>query len=575
MATRTPGFTRKELDDVVACLKKAMSDPELRKLNQRAVQATVWHEQPQISALMQRLRRDEEVVRQQILEATSELVYKFHEHTLKATLARAGILHDKRIHAGSSLSRAESFDIFCLDAKERLYLILQNYDWMQDFFRLYPLHFYENSFQFVERIPAKKLKVKVNVVGLGIGGSMAVSGLAKAGIEVVGYEKRQEHGPSSVGSRYQNASWRAYDVASKLLDEEAYEELTRYRQQFNVQYEDGSTGVLVSDRVQIILGNAIEHSIASAKRYGATLKFGTQNVTEEMKQGCDIVALFSGAHTSEIFPEIKPEMNIMSWDDIQSDCKMWLRIKESEKDNFFCVRGGEVGAEHWHYRIESARDTVGDIERVRNCLQSLYDRDIRKAERDEAKKEAVHARYEAQLKQLDEVQFAVEGGKTTGGRFDYIFTNAPTNDHNRAKRDEDAKDGSIVLEGGYKVEVKMASNSKITAKPVLEKFKTDLVVSGGDACVPPNPQAAYGATLACEAAEMVVQLAVGVGHINAILEDMKKMTDFVGEEWIHEMRQLKTLLSEYYNTRGRAENYFQFVQTLICNLYSLPPFEKC
>lgn len=570
----TAGFSREELDDVVGCLKRALSDPELRKLNQRAVQATVWHHHPQVSGMMQRLRRDEEAVRQHILEAMSELVYKFHQHTLQPTLARAGILVDNRFHAGSSLSRAESFDVFCLDAKERLYLILKNYDWIRDFFRLYPIHFYENSFQFVERIPEKKLKAKVNVVGLGIGGSMAVSGLAKAGIEVVGYEKRNEHGPSSVGSRYQNASWRAYDVAAKLLDEEAYEELIRYRQQFNVQYDDGSTGVMVSDRVQIILGSAIEHSLASAKRYGATLKFGTQNVTKEMEHGCDIVALFTGAHTSEIFPELKPEMNILAWDEVQSDCKMWLRIKESEKDDFFCVRGGEIGAENWHYRIESARNSVEDIARVRDCLHSQYDRAIRYVV-DETQKESVDATYKAQLKQLDEVQFAVEEGKTPGGRFDYIFINAPTNEHNQAKRDEDAKDGSIVLEGGYNVEVLIASNSKFTSKPVLDKFKTDLVVSGGDACVPPNPQAAYGATLACEAAEMVVQLAVGVGHINAILEDMKTMSGFVDEEWVQEMGQLKNLLSEYYNARGRAENYFQFVQTLICNLYSLSPFEKC
>jgi hypothetical protein len=56
MATTSTGFSREELDDVVTCLKNALSDPELRKLNQRAVQATVWHHQPQVSAVMQRLR---------------------------------------------------------------------------------------------------------------------------------------------------------------------------------------------------------------------------------------------------------------------------------------------------------------------------------------------------------------------------------------------------------------------------------------------------------------------------------------------------------------------------------------
>lgn len=571
-AMSTSGFTRDELDEVVACLKKALADPELRELNQRAVQATVWHQQPQVSGMMQRLRRNEESIRQQILEAVSELIYKFHQHTVRTSLARAGVLHDKRVHAGSSLERAETFDIFCLDAKERLYLLLKSYGWLQDFFRLYPLHFYENSFQFVDRIPPKKLKVSVNVVGLGIGGSMALSGLAKAGINAVGYEKRNETGPSSVGSRYQNASWRAYEVASKLLDEEAYEELVRYRQKFNVQYEDGTTGFVVSDRVQIILGNAIEHSLASAKRYGATLKFGVQDVNGSLEDS-DIVALFAGAHTAELFPDIKPEMNILTWDDLQSDCKMWLSIKESEKRDFFCVRGGEVGAERWHYTIESARNTVEDIVRVRNCLQSQCNTAVSQAV-DETEKEKVQAQFRMQLEQLDKVQTAVEEGRTPGGRFDYIFTNAPTNDHNLSKRNEVAKDGAIVLEGGYNVEVKIATNSKFTAKSVLDKFKTHLVVCGGDACVPPNPQAAYGATLAVETADLLCQLAVGVGHINSILDNMKRMSDYVDDEWVQEMVHIKQLLSEHYNARGRAENYFQFVQTLICNLYSLPPFSK-
>jgi hypothetical protein len=181
-------------------------------------------------------------------------------------------------------------------------------------------------------------------------------------------------------------------------------------------------------------------------------------------------------------------------------------------------------------------------------------------------------KFEAQLKQLDSVQADVEEDRTPGGRFDYIFTNAPTNPHNLAKRDEAGKDGSIVLEGGYRVEVKIASNSKFTSKEVLDKFNTSLAVWGGDAAVLPNPQAAYGATLACESADMLVQLAVGYGHLNAILEDMEKMKAFVDEDWVQEVKQLKSLLSDYYNARGRSENYFQFVQTLICNLYSLPPF---
>jgi hypothetical protein len=359
-------------------------------------------------------------------------------------------------------------------------------------------------------------------------------------------------------------------VAERLLDEEAYHNLIQYRQRFNIQYDDGTTGVITSDRVQIILGNAIESSLASAKRYGATLKFGTDDVVSAMEES-DIVALFAGAHTSEVFPELKPEMGIHSWPDINSDCKMWLRIKESEQEDFFCTRGGEVGAEHWHYTIESARNTIDDIVRIRNCLISQNKRSLRKLEvADEEEKQKVIAQHEAQMKQLDDVQKAIEGGKTPTGRFDYIFTNAPSNPHNLEKRDEAAKDGSIVLEGGYCVELKLASNSKCTSKEVLDKFNTSLVVCGGDACVPPNPQAAYGATLATEAADMLVQLAVSIGHLNSILEDMEKIS--VGDKWIEEVKELKTLLSDFYNARGRSENYFQFVQTLICNLYSLPAF---
>eukprot|EP00429_Kryptoperidinium_foliaceum_P026189 CAMPEP_0176135672 /NCGR_PEP_ID=MMETSP0120_2-20121206/68832_1 /TAXON_ID=160619 /ORGANISM="Kryptoperidinium foliaceum, Strain CCMP 1326" /LENGTH=571 /DNA_ID=CAMNT_0017471397 /DNA_START=87 /DNA_END=1802 /DNA_ORIENTATION=+ len=565
---------KEELDEIVLCLKKALADPELRKLNQRAVQAMVWHRQPAISGMMMRLRKDEDAVRRKVFVAMSELIYKFHEHTLTTSLARAGILNDDRVHAGSSLDKSGGcFEIFCLDAKERLYLILKSYGWLEEFFRLYPLHFFENSFQFVDRVPPKKLKAKVKVVGLGIGGAMAVSGLAKAGIDVVGFEKRNEAGPSSVGSRYQNASWRAYDVASKLLDEQAYEELIRYRQKFTVNYDDGTTGFMVSDRVQIILGHAIEQSIASAKRFGADLRFGTKNVIQSLDDSSDIVVLFTGAHTAEIFPEIKPEMKIIEWSDIDSDCKMWLRIKESEKKDFFCIRGGEVGAEKWHYTIESARNTVADIIRVRNCLESQYKRTMNKVGDDEAVKQKASAQFTAQMNQLDKVQKFMEETCNEDRRFDYIFTNAPTNEHNMSKRDEAAKDGSIVLEGGYNVEVKMASNSKFVAPSVLDKFKADLVVCGGDACVPPNPQAAYGATLACETAEMVVQLATGVGHINAILEEMKSLSEHVDTEWVEEVRRIKDVLSDYYNARGRAENYFQFIQTLICNLYSLPPFD--
>jgi hypothetical protein len=349
----TSGLSKERLDEVVDAIKKALSDEDMRALSQRAVQGKVWHLQPVVAAYMADLRRDEGIVRGKIMQQVSSLVYQFHEHTIDATLARAGILQDERVHAGSSLDKKDAFDLFCLDSKERLYIILKQYGWLQDFFRNFPQHFYENSFQFVDRIPPKKLKVKVKVVGLGIGGSMTVSGLAKAGVEsVIGYETRDESGPRRVGSRYQNASWRAYDVAQRLLDETAYNYLITYRQRVKVEYDDGTSNVVTSDRVQIILGNAIEESLASAKRHGAKLVFsckGDEYFKEDgnVEEEADIVALFSGAHTSEIFPGLGDVMNVYFWPEIASDCKMWLRIKESESQDDYCIRGGEIGAEKW------------------------------------------------------------------------------------------------------------------------------------------------------------------------------------------------------------------------------------
>ena len=439
--TSANGLSKERLDEVVDAIKKALSNEEMRALSQRAVQSKVWHLQPVVAAYLADLRRDEINVREKVMQHLSSLIYQFHEHTIDATLARAGILQDDRVHAGSSLDKKDAFDLFCLDAKERLYLILKQYGWLEEFFRNFPQHFYENSFQFVHRIPPKKLKVKVKVVGLGVGGSMAVSGLAKAGVDsVIGYEKRDESGSRRVGSRYQNASWRAYDIAERLLDETAYNHLITYRQRVNVQYEDGTSGIVTSDRVQIILGNAIEESLASAKRYGAKLIFsckGDEYFKEDgnVKEEADIVALFSGAHTSEIFPGLGDEMNIYSWPDLRSDCKMWLRIKESEHQEDFCTRGGEIGAEKWHYTIESARKTVDDVLRIKDNLTSSLKNSLAKIEegKSEESEEEIKARFDKQLAQCDKVLNAMKGNTVGDHRFDYIFTNAPDNEHNRKK----------------------------------------------------------------------------------------------------------------------------------------------
>jgi predicted component of type VI protein secretion system len=50
------------------------------------------------------------------------------------------------------------------------------------------------------------------------------------------------------------------------------------------------------------------------------------------------------------------------------------------------------------------------------------------------------------------------------------------------------------------------------------------------------------------------------------------MKDFAGEDWVQQVEKLKDLLAVHYEARALSENYFQFVQTLICNLYSLPAF---
>jgi hypothetical protein len=345
---------------------------------------------------------------------------------------------------------------------------------------------------------------------------------------------------------YSIASWRAYDIAGKLVDDEALQTLLENRQQINVRYDDGTQGVVISDRVQIILGSAIQCAIQSARRYGAKLHFGTSTELNEyycrrrissidsssaggkrkLENGdhdgdddddsCDIVGLFCGAHTSEMLPGddgflLKEQLNVMSWSpELDSSCKMWLRVKVSDKTNSHCTRGGEVGAETWHYTIESARSQVEELERVRANQDSVNRYNMNKLQQQQREmdlgdatdaKEKLDATYQAQKERLEAVIEAVKkGNDNVNGengqrrqRFDYIFTNAPDNAHNQAKRQ--LVDDEVVLDGGYTVQVKIATNSVIDSGPLLEKFQTKLLICGGDACVPPNPLAAYGATL--------------------------------------------------------------------------------
>lgn len=547
---------------------------------------------------MAELRRAEEALRHEIMKSMSQLIHKFQEYSIDVTLARAGILSDSRVHAGSSLEQYDSldFDILCLDAKERLYMVLNQYDWLRDFYRFYPQHFYENSFQFVERIPKKKLHVKVKVVGLGVAGSLAVSGLKKNGVDtVIGYDRRARNGPRSVTSRFQNASWRAYDIAEKMLDEESFQHLVEFQQRINVTYDDGTSAVMSSDRVQIILGDAVDSALESAERYGAKLCFdcdaygflktevGSDVGEEGNGDDFDIVALFAGAHTSSLVPGLKEEMNMYSWKDLSSHCCLWLEVKKSEKKSAYTARDIENGAEKWHFTIEAARNSKRDLVRIRDNLIAQHHWKLRKyneyGEEVKNEKEAEEKQHKLAMKKVEDLLNDLEEKKEDGTeeRYDYIFSNAPDNEYNRAKLEAAKAKGNVVLEGKYTVDITIASKSMIDSttsseatKKLLDQFGTAVLVTGGDACVNPNPMAAYGATLACEFAAMLVHLSVAHGHINAIMKGMEN-ADNVDEELLPKLQELKSLLNQYYDTRGRSENYFQWMQTLICNLYSLPP----
>ena len=67
-----------------------------------------------------------------------------------------------------------------------------------------------------------------------------------------------------------------------------------------------------------------------------------------------------------------------------------------------------------------------------------------------------------------------------------FLPSAPDNEHNRAKREIANADESVVLDGGYDVDVKIACCSAIDAfsllrsSSVLKKFRSDVVVTGGD-----------------------------------------------------------------------------------------------
>jgi hypothetical protein len=246
------------------------------------------------------------------------------------------------------------------------------------------------------------------------------------------------------------------------------------------------------------------------------------------------------------------------------------------------------------------RDDIEDLQRVKDNIQNKYDTCLKKM-LSESKanvdgcphRKEVNQKYQRQLNLVESIMEKMSSGEIQ--RYDYIFVNASDNLHNQLKQKRAGEDGSIVLEGGYTVPVKITANACVmkngnegsastvhdnldTKAELLRNFRTDVIVLGGDACVPPNPQAAYGATLACIFSDMFVNLAVSHAHLNAIRKNLEDLSvDDVlrasnsTAHWIKLLEELKTLFVKYYDARGRTENFFQFVQTLICNLYSLPP----
>lgn len=101
------------------------------------------------------------------------------------------------------------------------------------------------------------------------------------------------------------------------------------------------------------------------------------------------------------------------------------------------------------------------------------------------------------------------------------------------------------------MDVQIASKSVIDSDTCLEdgkyicnQFSTSVIVMGGDACVPRKPiMAVYGATLACEFAEMLVQLAVSRRHLDSVEDELIKLCDEMDEdvvmEWVKQVKELK------------------------------------
>ena len=231
-------------------------------------------------------------------------------------------------------------------------------------------------------------------------------------------------------------------------------DLAEYQQRIHVNLDDGTSKVLTTDRVQIILqiilGDAIHSALESAERYGAQLWFDCDAIqASEISNGeadTDITAFFTGAHTSELVPGLKEQMHVYSWEELNSPCKLWLEIKLSEKREAFTTRDIEVGAEKWHFSIESARNTKEDVIRIRDNIIAQLIWNMKRLEKNydgenlEIEMEMEDKKFNEQLGKIDTLlnslcpdhvgEHKEETGTSSDTRFDYTFTNAPDNEHN-------------------------------------------------------------------------------------------------------------------------------------------------
>merc|ERR1712113_651184 len=197
-----------------------------------------------------------------------------------------------------------------------------------------------------------------------------------------------------------------------------------------------------------------------------------------------------------------------------------------------------TGDNKWSYSISSARDEMVDIHRAIGNVKRQQA--IEKAKLDAG--ENVNEKYDKQLQRLESVQKSMEEGATN--RYDYIFTSAPKNPINDQKLMKAEEDGLLCVKNDYNVVPTFSLKTTFTEGAMTEKFGSKIVVCGGDSTVAPNPLAARGATVASENAMALVKMAVAMGHIKVMMEDLQYHN--ADAAWMAEMDKLKGLLPLYF-----------------------------